>query len=122
MNASELREKSDQELRDELTAKGHTLASDTDTEVIVHLITQLLDDGLAPAEATAETVERLHGAFALGVIFAGVHDLMIGVRQGPPLAVGFGDGEMYLGSDALALAPLIITTTGYAVCLPLRRA
>ncbi|MDH5747853.1 MAG: glutamine--fructose-6-phosphate transaminase (isomerizing) [Rhodospirillales bacterium] len=95
-----------QELRDELTAQGHTLASDTDTEVIVHLITRLLDNGLTPEQATAETLKRLQGAFALGVIFAGVHDLMIGVRQGPPLAIGFGDGEMYLGSDALALAPL----------------
>ncbi len=94
------------ELRAELTAKGCNLASDTDTEVIVHLITQEILGGRPPREAVAATLTRLEGAFALAIIFAGAHDLMIGARRGSPLAVGFGDGEMYLGSDALALAPL----------------
>ena len=94
-----------QVLRDEVESKGHVMASDTDTEVIVHLISRYLDDGLAPIEATRRALDRLEGAFSLAIIFAGQHDLMIGARQGSPLAVGFGDGEMFLGSDALALAP-----------------
>ncbi|MCH7487885.1 MAG: glutamine--fructose-6-phosphate transaminase (isomerizing), partial [Proteobacteria bacterium] len=95
-----------QALRDEIEADGRRLASDTDTEVVVHLITRYLDDGLDPAEAAAAAVKRLEGAFALGIIFAGEPDLMVGARQGTPLAIGFGEGEMYLGSDALALAHL----------------
>lgn len=95
-----------QELRKELAGKGHVLESDTDTEVVVHLITQYLDDGLSPRDAAAQALKRLEGAFALAILFAGHEDLMIGARQGSPLAVGFGDGEMFLGSDALALAPL----------------
>jgi glucosamine--fructose-6-phosphate aminotransferase (isomerizing) len=95
-----------QELRDEVVAAGRTLASDTDTEVVAHLITLYLEAGKSPAEATSAALKRLEGAFALAIIFAGEHDLMIGARKGTPLAVGFGDGEMYLGSDALALAPL----------------
>lgn len=95
-----------QELKTELTAKGHVFASDTDTEAVVHLITAYLDEGLSPIEATAKALDRLHGAFALAIIFAGEHDLMIGARRGSPLAVGFGDGEMYLGSDAIALSHL----------------
>jgi glutamine---fructose-6-phosphate transaminase (isomerizing) len=95
-----------QDLRDELEAAGHTLASDTDTEVIAHLITHYLEIGQSPEDATATTLERLEGAFALGIIFAGEHDLMIAARQGSPLAIGYGDGEMFLGSDALALAPM----------------
>jgi glucosamine--fructose-6-phosphate aminotransferase (isomerizing) len=94
------------ELRAELAAEGRTLASDTDTEVVVHLVTRYLDEGLGPAGATARTLKRLEGAFALALIFAGEDDLMIAARRGSPLAIGFGDGEMYLGSDALALAPL----------------
>jgi len=94
------------ELRAELVAKGCNLASDTDTEVIVHLITQEILDGRPPAEATAAALKRLEGAFALAILFSGHHDLMIGARRGSPLAVGFGEGEMFLGSDALALAPL----------------
>lgn len=94
------------ELRDELMAKGCDLASDTDTEVIVHLITQEILAGKTPVDATSAALKRLDGAFALAIIFSGEHDLMIGARQGSPLAVGFGDGEMFLGSDALALAPL----------------
>ncbi|MEQ9575937.1 MAG: glutamine--fructose-6-phosphate transaminase (isomerizing), partial [Rhodospirillales bacterium] len=94
------------DLRAELIAKGCDLASDTDTEVIVHLITQEMVDGKSPTDATAAVLRRLDGAFALAIIFSGHHDLMIGARRGSPLAVGFGDGEMFLGSDALALAPL----------------
>ena len=95
-----------QELRNELMADGCTLASDTDTEIIVHLIQRQLDCGLAPKEATGGVLKRLQGAFALGVMFAGEENLMIAARQGSPLAIGIGDGEMYLGSDAIALAPL----------------
>ncbi|MDP6574657.1 MAG: glutamine--fructose-6-phosphate transaminase (isomerizing) [Rhodospirillales bacterium] len=95
-----------QELRDEVVAAGHVLASDTDTEVVAHLITLYLEEGMSPAEATSAALKRLDGAFALAIIFTGEHDLMIGARKGSPLAVGFGEGEMYLGSDALALAPL----------------
>ena len=93
------------ELRKELEAAGHTMVTETDTEVIVHLITVYLDDGLTPAQAAAAALKRLEGAFALGIIFAGEHDLMIGARRGSPLAIGYGDGETYLGSDALALGP-----------------
>ncbi len=93
-----------QELRDDVVAHGHTLVSETDTEVVVHLITRYLEDGATPAEATRLTLARLVGAFALGIVFAGEHDLMIAARRGTPLAIGFGDDEMFLGSDALALA------------------
>ena len=93
-------------LREELEARGRVLESDTDTEVVVHLISQGIEDGLDPVDATRVALGRLDGAFALGIVFAGHHDLMIGARRGSPLAVGYGDGEMYLGSDALALAPL----------------
>lgn len=95
-----------QELRDEVGQAGCQLASETDTEVIAHLVTMYLDSGLTPKDAVFETLKRLQGAFALGFIFSGEHDLMIAARQGSPLALGFGDKEMYLGSDALALAPL----------------
>ena len=95
-----------QALRDELEAAGHVFETETDTEVVVHMLTEYLDRQLSPEEATAKTLARLEGAFALAIIFAGRHDLMIGARRGSPLAVGYGDGEMYLGSDALALAPL----------------
>jgi glucosamine--fructose-6-phosphate aminotransferase (isomerizing) len=95
-----------QDLRAQLEAQGHVMASDTDTEVVVHLISQCLADGMTPVEAATAALKQLEGAFALGIIFAGQHDLMIAARRGSPLAIGFGDGEMYLGSDALALAPL----------------
>ncbi len=93
------------ELKAELTAKGHKFESDTDTEAVVHLVTDGLDNGLAPADAVKAALRHLTGAFALGIIFAGHDDLMIAARQGSPLALGHGDGEMYLGSDAIALAP-----------------
>ncbi|HEX9790246.1 MAG TPA: glutamine--fructose-6-phosphate transaminase (isomerizing) [Kiloniellales bacterium] len=95
-----------QELRDELTARGHKFETETDSEVVVHLITDFLDQQMTPQDAVAESLVRLQGAFALAIVFAGRHDLMVGARCGSPLAVGYGDGEMYLGSDALALAPL----------------
>ncbi|WP_374449514.1 glutamine--fructose-6-phosphate transaminase (isomerizing) [Stella sp.] len=94
------------ELRDELRALGHAFESETDTETVAHLVTHHLDAGLSPEQAVAATLKRLHGAFAFAMIFAGHHDLMIGARRGSALAVGYGDGEMFLGSDALALAPL----------------
>ena len=93
------------ELKAELTAKGHKFESDTDTEAVVHLVTDEMDRGLAPAEAVSAALGKLQGAFALGIIFAGHDDLMIAARQGSPLALGYGKGEMYLGSDAIALAP-----------------
>ena len=95
-----------QELKKELMAAGHTFESQTDTEVVAHLVTYYLNKQMTPKDAVATTLKRLHGAFALAILFAGEHDLMIGARRGSPLAVGFGDGEMYLGSDALALATL----------------
>jgi len=94
------------ELKTELEELGHVMASDTDTEVMVHVIDRYLQEGKSPTEAVAATLKRLEGAFALGILFAGETNLMIGARRGSPLAIGFGDGEMYLGSDALALAPL----------------
>jgi glutamine---fructose-6-phosphate transaminase (isomerizing) len=93
------------ELKAELSADGYTFETETDTETVVHLLTRELGRGLAPIDAVAKVLSRLQGAFALGIIFAGNDNLMIGARNGPPLAVGHGDGEMYLGSDAIALAP-----------------
>ena len=95
-----------QALKREIAAAGRTIASETDTEVVAHLITMALDRGLKPAEAMADTLKRIEGAFALAVLFAGEDDLLIAARRGPPLAVGYGDGEMFVGSDAIALAPL----------------
>ena len=94
------------QLKAELTAAGHVFESDTDTEAVAQLIDFHLRQGLAPEEATAAALKRLHGAFALGIIFAGHPDLLIAAREGSPLAIGYGDSEMFLGSDALALAPL----------------
>ncbi|MBF0268622.1 MAG: glutamine--fructose-6-phosphate transaminase (isomerizing) [Alphaproteobacteria bacterium] len=95
-----------QELKAELAAKGHSFASQTDTEVVVHLIDAYLQEGKSPEDATQQALRRLDGAFALGIIFANRPDILIAARRGSPLAIGHGDGEMYLGSDALALAPL----------------
>jgi glucosamine--fructose-6-phosphate aminotransferase (isomerizing) len=95
-----------QALKDELIALGHRFETETDTEVVVGLVTQYLREGLGPVEAVAKTLPRLEGAFALVILFVGIDDLLIGARRNSPLAVGFGEGEMYLGSDALALAPL----------------
>jgi glucosamine--fructose-6-phosphate aminotransferase (isomerizing) len=100
-----------QELKQELAAKGHRFETETDTETVLHLVSDYLAQGLPPVDAALSALRRLRGAFALGFIFAGDDDLMIGARQGPPLAIGHGDGEMYLGSDAIALAPFTDTIT-----------
>ncbi len=100
-----------QELRQELTAKGYIFETETDTETVLHLVTDNLKQGMAPIEAGRRAIERLRGAFALGIIFADNDDLMIGARQGPPLAIGHGDGQMFLGSDAIALGPFTDTIT-----------
>ncbi len=93
-------------LRDELLAEGRTFLSQTDSEVVAHLIARELERGSEPQQAVATVLPRLHGAFALGVMFRTHPDLLIGARLGAPLTVGYGEGENYLGSDALALAPL----------------
>ena len=95
-----------QELRQELSEAGRVFHSETDTEAVVHLISSYLEDGKLPAEAVAAALKRLEGAFALAILFAGHDGLMIAARRGSPLAIGYGEGEMYIGSDALALAPL----------------
>ena len=93
------------ELKDALIAKGKTFTSQTDTEVVAHLIDDALAEGKDPREAVSAVLGRLKGAFAFVILFRGKHDLMIGARRGSPLAVGHGDGEMFLGSDSMALAP-----------------
>jgi glutamine---fructose-6-phosphate transaminase (isomerizing) len=93
------------ELREELEAKGAKFATETDTEVVAHLVAAEMKNGRAPADAVAAALPRLRGAFALAFLFDGEDDLLVGARKGSPLAVGYGDGEMYLGSDAIALAP-----------------
>jgi glucosamine--fructose-6-phosphate aminotransferase (isomerizing) len=93
-------------LRDELIARDRTFTSETDTEVVAHLISEKVEAGMDPVSAVREILPRLHGAFALAILFRQHPDLLIGARLGSPLVVGHGDGEMYLGSDALALAPL----------------
>ena len=93
------------ELKEELTRAGAVFASDTDTEVVAHLITHEMKKGAGPIPATKTALGRLKGAFALAIIFSGEDNLMIGAREGSPLAIGHGDGEMFLGSDAIALAP-----------------
>jgi glucosamine--fructose-6-phosphate aminotransferase (isomerizing) len=93
------------ELKAELTAKGHVFDTDTDTEAVVHLVSEEMRQGKAPVEAVQAALCHLRGAFALGIIFAGEDDLMIAARQGSPLAIGHGDGETFMGSDAIALAP-----------------
>src|SRR5437867_8914788 len=100
-----------QALRRELTALGYTFRTETDTEAVAILVTHFLAQGLPPREAVAKTLARLDGAFALVFLFAGEHNLLIGARRGSPLAIGYGDGEMFLGSDALALAPLTCRIT-----------
>ena len=94
-----------QELRDELTKAGCNFTTETDTEAGAQLLTYYLRQGKTPHQAMEQAMKRLNGAFAIAVMFSGRHDLLIGARRGVPLAVGYGEGEMYLGSDALALAP-----------------
>jgi glutamine---fructose-6-phosphate transaminase (isomerizing) len=93
------------ELKDELRSQGVRFETETDTEVVAQLVTSEMRKGKSPMEAVAATLPRLRGAFALAFLFAGDEDQLIGARHGPPLAVGHGEGEMYLGSDAVALAP-----------------
>jgi glucosamine--fructose-6-phosphate aminotransferase (isomerizing) len=94
------------ELRQELEAAGQIFETETDTETVAQLVDLLLRRGMSPAEAAQAAFARLEGAYALALLFAGHRNLLIGAQHGAPLAVGFGDGEMFLGSDALALAPL----------------
>jgi glutamine---fructose-6-phosphate transaminase (isomerizing) len=93
-------------LREELIGRCRVFTSDTDTEVVAHLVSEKVEAGMSPAEAVRDMLPRLHGAFALAILFRRHPDLLIGARLGSPLVVGYGEGETYLGSDALALAPL----------------
>ncbi|MFL5236013.1 MAG: glutamine--fructose-6-phosphate transaminase (isomerizing), partial [Rhizomicrobium sp.] len=93
------------ELRDELVQRGHVFESETDTEVAVHLVSEYLDQGLDPVNAAIQASGRLEGAFAIAMIFGGEDGLVVGVRRGSPLAIGYGPHEGFLGSDAIALAP-----------------
>ena len=117
-----------QELKAELNGLGYKFESQTDTEVVAQLVTRYLREGMSPQDAVAKALKRLEGAFALVLLFAGHPDLFICARRGSPLAVGYGEGEMYVGSDALALAPLtrrityldegdwaVVTATGVAI-------
>ena len=97
------------ELRQSLENQGAKFASETDTEVVAHLVNACLIKGASPQEAVKATLPQLRGAFALGFVFRGHGDLLIGARRGSPLAIGYGKGEMYLGSDAIALAPFTDT-------------
>jgi glutamine---fructose-6-phosphate transaminase (isomerizing) len=93
-------------LKAELEQLQYRFTTQTDTEVIAHLVTHHLKQGMEPWEAARTALDRLEGAFAVALIFAGHHDLLIGARQGTPLAVGYGEGEMFVASDSYALAPL----------------
>ena len=95
-----------QYLRHKLINKGHVFNTDTDTETIVHLITDYINSGLCPKAASREAINELEGAFALAIIFEGEENLMIGTRQGSPLVLGYGTGEMFLGSDAISISSL----------------
>ncbi|WP_394891567.1 glutamine--fructose-6-phosphate transaminase (isomerizing) [Mesorhizobium sp. AaZ16] len=99
------------ELRAELIADGFAFASQTDTEVVAHLVSRELARGVEPVKAAHLALKRLQGAFALAIMFQGDENLIVGARNGPPLAVGHGDGEMFLGSDAIALAPFTSSIT-----------
>ncbi|MBO6893038.1 MAG: glutamine--fructose-6-phosphate transaminase (isomerizing) [Roseibium sp.] len=93
------------DLREEIVAAGAVLDTETDTEVVAHLLNIAIGKGSPPREAVAEVLPRLKGAFALAILFAGEEDLLIGARKGSPLAIGHGEGEMFFGSDAIALSP-----------------
>jgi glutamine---fructose-6-phosphate transaminase (isomerizing) len=99
------------ELRRELEAKGAKFLTETDSEVIAHLVTDEIQQGRSPVEAVDASLPRLRGAFALAFLFTGEEDLLIGARKGSPLAIGFGDDAMYIGSDAIALAPFTDTVS-----------
>lgn len=93
-------------LREELVGKGYVFHSQTDTEVVPVLVTDYLKQGLSPTQAVEHALKRLEGAFALAICFTDVPDLVVAARHGPPLAIGYGKGEMFLGSDAIALSTL----------------
>ena len=93
-------------LREALTARGRTFESETDTEVVAHLLSEAVEGGASPEDAVKAVLPQLRGAFALAIAFREYPDMLIGARLGSPLVVGYGEGETYLGSDALALAPL----------------
>jgi len=97
------------ELRQMLEKQGAKFVTETDTEVVAHLVNSFILKGASPQEAVKASLPQLRGAFALAFLFRGHDDLMIGARKGSPLAIGYGDGEMYLGSDAIALAPFTDT-------------
>jgi len=99
------------ELREQLEKQGAVFTTETDTETVLHLVDRLLAQGLKPVDAVRTALAQLRGAFALGFIFAGDDNLMIGARNGPPLAIGYGEGEMYLGSDSIALGPFTDTVS-----------
>ncbi len=94
------------ELRESLAAKGVAYETDTDTETVALLAQSLLDEGLSPRDAAEQTIAQLEGAYALCFLFEGEEDLMVAARKGSPLAIGHGTGEMFVGSDAIALAPM----------------
>ena len=110
-------------LRRDLEGKGHVFVSQTDSETIAHLVTDFLSSGKTPVDAAIAAIGKLEGAFAIGIVFAGEHDLLVGARRGSPLAVGFGEGAMYLASDALALAPFTnrVAYLEEGDCVALRR-
>lgn len=93
------------ELKKELEGQGTIFRTETDTEVIPHLLDRALSQGMSPQEAVSHTIAKLEGAFALAILFAGHDNLLIAARKGSPLVIGYGEGEMYIGSDAYALAP-----------------
>ncbi|MCB1450137.1 MAG: glutamine--fructose-6-phosphate transaminase (isomerizing), partial [Nitratireductor sp.] len=99
------------ELRDELTSLGYSFVSQTDTEVVAHLVASGLKKGMKPIEAAHAAISRLRGAFALAILFRDNDNLIVGARNGPPLAIGHGEDEMFLGSDAIALAPFTNSIT-----------
>ena len=94
------------DIREELISKGHKFYTETDSEVIVHLISNYIQNGMDNISAVRESIKRLDGAFALGILLAGKEEILIAARQDSPLAIGYGKDEMYLGSDAVALSPL----------------
>jgi len=99
------------ELRRELAGNGAKFVTETDTEVVAHLVSQEMERGASPIEAVKAALPRLRGAFALAFLFAGEDNLLIGARKGSPLAIGFGEGAMFVGSDAIALAPFTDTVS-----------
>ena len=99
------------ELRRELQAKGAKFVTETDTEVVAHLVSQEMERGASPVDAVKAALPRLRGAFALAFLFAGEDNLLIGARKGSPLAIGYGEGAMFVGSDAIALAPFTDTVS-----------